>query len=563
MELRENDLLYEDFPEVCHPVRHLNGTAHRAASQTYRKKPTYPEWSADTIVAPTLPRSPASGAVLTARGITAASRGMRHKCPNGEVRRPDFAIIDDFQTDESAGSITQTRSLLNVIRKAIGRAGGHSRSIAMVVNATPIMPGDGVDQMSDPKKFPSFRVQRSRMLKAFPANLPLWLEEYANLRTTFDRSDPASQVKAKAAALEFYVSHRDSMDAGAVASWEHCYSTADGEISAVQHAMNIIIDEGWDVFNSECNDTPPVEEKKPLSLTSDLVSEKLSKLPVRRVPKECDYLASYIDVHGKLLYWCVSAWSPTLAGGPIDYGTYPRQKVPYFTQDAAPLKMSDLHPGMVEDAYLLASLEIQVAELLRQVYVREDGRELRIGKILIDVKWGEKNKLLRSWCRRHPQHGRILHAAQGLGLGPENTPMDDYRPDGARVGCHWRDGPPKNGDIWVSIDTNWWKTLTAGRLLCPLGTPGAWFLFGDDRRQHGLFADHCCAEDPVEMTAKGRTVTVWRHKTAKPDNHWWDCLVGSAVGGSMLGAAIPGMQAAHRRNPAERPSFADLAAGRK
>jgi hypothetical protein len=540
MELRENDLLYEDFPEVCHPIRHLNGTAHRANSQTFKGRPTYSEWSADTIVLPTLPKSAASGAVLTARGITAASRGMRHKCPNGEVRRPDFAIIDDFQTDESAGSITQTRSLLNVIRKAIGRAGGHARGIAMVVNATPIMPGDGVDQMSDAKKFPSFRVQRSRMLKRFPDAMNLWLDDYAALRTTFDRSDPASQAKAKAAALELYIAKRPEMDAGAIVAWEHCYSTADGEISAIQHAMNIIIDEGWDVFNSECNDTPPVEEKKALQLTPEAVANKLSGVPRGRVPRECEYVTAFIDVNKDFLFWCCSAWSEDFGGGPVDYGPWPEQPRPYFTKSAVPVTLAEKYPGLVEDAFLLKALDDLAAILIGRRMLREDGREMRIGKILVDVRWGEKNKLLKTWCARHPEHGRIIHAAQGIGFSATSTPIGEFRPDGARTGDHWRLGPVKNGDIWVSADVNYWKTVAASRLLVAKGTPGSWQLFGDNPTVHAMFADYCCNEEPIEVTAKGRTVTEWRLLPGRNDNEPWDCLVGSAVAGSLAGAAIPG-----------------------
>ena len=101
MELAENDLLYADFPEVCHAVRALEGKPQRCASQTYAGELTHIQWKADTVVLPTIPGSVASGAILKAKGITAAGRGLKHKRPDGTNQRPDLIVLDDFQTDET------------------------------------------------------------------------------------------------------------------------------------------------------------------------------------------------------------------------------------------------------------------------------------------------------------------------------------------------------------------------------------------------------------------------------------------------------------------------------
>jgi hypothetical protein len=127
LELSENDLLYDDFPEVCHPIRALENKPQRCASQTHTiwggkceecsgggvvlsegssgppremkcsacggkgkhrdVQLTHVEWRGDTIVLPTIrvpkgwgtvdgPKpdaspvtSAASGAILTARGM--------------------------------------------------------------------------------------------------------------------------------------------------------------------------------------------------------------------------------------------------------------------------------------------------------------------------------------------------------------------------------------------------------------------------------------------------------------------------------------------------------------
>ena len=39
----------------------------------------------------------------------------------------------------------------------------------------------------------------------------------------------------------------------------------------------------------------------------------------------------------------------------------------------------------------------------------------------------------------------------------------------------------------------------------------------------------------------------WRPKPSKPDNHWFDCLVGCAVAASMAGVKAPGETASGRQ----------------
>ena len=156
-----------------------------------------------------------------------------------------------------------------------------------------------------------------------------------------------------------------------------------------------------------------------------------------------------------------------------------------------------------------------------------------------------------------------MQPSMGQYIGPQHKAYSDYRPEpGALNGLRWRLPPSR---LHLSIDTNWWKTFAAARLGMPLGASGGWELFGRDPNQHRLFADHCVAEEPKELEMKGqagvpgRTAIIWTWKPGRPDNHWWDCLVNSAVGGSMLGAAPAGIEAVkQRRAPGDRPSLSQI-----
>jgi hypothetical protein len=51
-------------------------------------------------------------------------------------------------------------------------------------------------------------------------------------------------------------------------------------------------------------------------------------------------------------------------------------------------------------------------------------------------------------------------------------------------------------------------------------------------------SEHLAAEYRVRTEARGRTVDEWKLKASAVDNHWLDCLVGSAAAASMLGVSL-------------------------
>ena len=52
-------------------------------------------------------------------------------------------------------------------------------------------------------------------------------------------------------------------------------------------------------------------------------------------------------------------------------------------------------------------------------------------------------------------------------------------------------------------------------------------------------AEQLTAEYFVKTEGRGRTVDEWKSRPEQPDNHWFDCLVGCTVAGSIQGAALP------------------------
>jgi hypothetical protein len=108
----------------------------------------------------------------------------------------------------------------------------------------------------------------------------------------------------------------------------------------------------------------------------------------------------------------------------------------------------------------------------------------------------------------------------------------------------------------VTIDTNWWKSFIQARLATPTGDRGALTLYKSEPYRHALLAEHLTAEYRVRTFGRGREVDEWKQKPDRPDNHWLDCLVGCAVGASMLGVSVEGGKQATSGTP--RISFAEL-----
>src|SRR5690606_7326134 len=129
-ELENSDLLAADFPEVCHPIRSLEGIHQRAAGQLLEGKPTLIGWTAKEIVLPTCAGSEASGAIIRVAGITGRIRGMKHKRADGSSVRPSLVLIDDPQTDESARSPSQCANRERVLAGAILGLAGPGQKIA-------------------------------------------------------------------------------------------------------------------------------------------------------------------------------------------------------------------------------------------------------------------------------------------------------------------------------------------------------------------------------------------------------------------------------------------------
>lgn len=162
---------------------------------------------------------------------------------------------------------------------------------------------------------------------------------------------------------------------------------------------------------------------------------------------------------------------------------------------------------------------------------------MRIERLLIDA--GYLPGVISNVCHRLPGAGGVVMPSKGIGIRAGSKPMSTYkRRPGERHGHHWYvPNVARTGDFrHVLIDVNHWKSFIHARLATAPGDQGALTLFGRSTGEHRMLADHVAASETfVRTEGHGRMVTEWSSKPSKPDNHWFDCLVGCAVAASMCG----------------------------
>ena len=421
---------------------------------------------------------------------------------------------------------------------------------------TVIRPGDMADCILDRDKHPQWQGERTKMVYSFPENEKLW-DEYAEVLANSLRNEHGIEK-----ATEFYQAHREEMDRGSEIAWPERYNH--DEASAIQHAMNLKLQDEAAFWAEYQNEPLPEETGAEDELGPDDIAATTNRHDRRVVPITANHLTMFIDVQQKLLFYMVCAWEDDFTGYVIDYGSYPDQKRPYFTLRDARKTLATSKRGAGLEGTIYAGLEKLTAENLGREWKREDGAHLKVERCLVDANWGLSTDVVYQFCRQSA-HAAVLMPSHGRFVGASSVPFSDYKKKrGDRVGMNWRipNVTGKRAVRHVIFDTNYWKSFIHARLAVAMGDRGCLSLFGTKPDTHRLVAEHLCAEYRVQTEGRGRTVDEWKIRPEQFDNHWFDCIVGCAVGASMQGVILPGtgLAPAPRR---ERVKLSDLQRGRR
>lgn len=538
--LQYSEHLVADFPEICLPCQMLGNQANKAGGQKSSGAPTHIVWEKETICLPIVADSegniqPSAGAVVECTGITGAVRGRQQPMPSGEIRRPDMAVIDDPQTKRSAKSASQVADRLEIIDQDVLGLPGPKDTFAAFVLCTVIRPDDVADQLLNQDEHPEWQGERIRAVRRMPDNMALWQE-------CWEVECEGMRSGRKQAGNEFYKANRAELDAGCEVYWDDRYDTS--RVSAIQHWMYFFL-RSVDAFNAEAQQepTPPLDSVDTRLSEDELILKQHHTAP-HIAPAYADKLTAFIDVGDKLLWWCRVAWrSEHGTGYVIDYGTWPEQRLRHFrSHDSGLFTLGMKYKGRGIEAAIKAGVRDCLAHLMLPIR-REDGAELTPSRILVD---GSDNT----------QHVKDAVATSGISaawvsfgryFGASATPLGDANrgKPGLKRGDNWQSKFEKNtegrGVQTLTFDTNHWKTWTDSRLDTSIDEIGSLSLPKLRPESHTTFAKHCRAEKRTFVFAPktGRSVWEYRNPPDKPDNHWWDALVGNSVAASEQKVMVP------------------------
>jgi hypothetical protein len=525
-ELENNDLLAEDFPEVCYLFRSLEGKSQRAAAQMYAGRRTHIERRRDSVVFPFVNGSAAAGVVIRGYGMGAGVRGMQHKRGDGVTVRPDFVLLDDPQKDSDAKSKTKTDNSEDLILGGLLGLSGHDKRIAAVMTCTVMEPNDLAERFLDNERHPEWQAERLGMVKKWSAaHETLWLGEYADILRDPNRTEEQREKDSK----EFYAEHREAMDAGCEVAWTDCYER-ETEASAIQHAYNLRIRLGEKIFFAEYMNVPLRAEltAEPALEPADII-RKVNNQPRYTPPEGSSLIVAHIDLGtSSRIHWTVTAWGDYLTGAVIDYG---RVAVERLRED-----------GGVE-AEVREKVEGIAERLLTTVYRTESGDELTCSEVGIDAGWMTQE--VYTLIRQSPYRSQLVPM---MGQGGEKQ-------------IYVKKGVPRRnyGEGWVYAmtrkrtakllvyDSDQFKTTVGERWRTKPGARGCLMVFGTKGQEHWDFAEHQCSElSWMKNRSDGVEFVKWEKKPGQQD-HWKDNVVGCAVL-----AAKNGITAGEKK-PKQRP----------
>ena len=525
-----NEKLIEDFPELCVPCAALEGTPQRAAKQMHNGKPTEIQWSSNQVVFPKIDGlpptikgepwheggvSPYSAVCMAWAGMDSAIRGI-----NIRGNRPDFVLVDDPETRESAFHENQVETrdvILN--RDVAGLADGRKR-LSRVVLCTIQNNRCLAEKLTNQSKAPSWNGRRYSGVRQWPERADLW-QQYMDLRQEDQRAGDGCGINATA----FYIANRADMDAAAEVLNPERYSramTRDGksiELSALQAVYNLIADNGLNYVLTEIQNAPPEEEQaETLGLTAHKVASRVSGLEQHELPKMEDLKITVgLDLGKYYSHWTKIAWFGNATGVVIDYGVMETPGMQAATDSQA-----------VETA-LLQSLQLWRSDIMA-----------RNPPDFCLVDSGDYSAAVYEFIRRvggTPFACSKGYAASKFHLGTESPTR--------RLFDHSYANHQPQERIWLYIvDVEHWKGWLQERFMTATfneahqWNDGSLSLYvGHDKKRHMAFSHHIVAEMREEQFVPGKGV-VRKWKELSKNNHYLDATALACAAAGCLGVRL-------------------------
>lgn len=533
-----NELLLEDFPEICYPVRALEGAPQRASRQHVDGQLTRIEWKAERLRLASIPEDSRIGADyggvrMEFRGLDAAIRGI-----NRDGDRPDYVCIDEPETRESAKSTSQIDDRRNALDKDVAGLAGEDHELAQVMLTTLQNNYCLSAEFTDPERRPSWMGKRFGWVEKWPEEYPLgekgrgmW-HEYIEIRG----DDQRKGDRYGRSATQFYLDNREQMESGGKLLSDNFKSKTlpDGwqtTHSAWQEIFNFIADKSFGAFCTEYQNDPPKETgPEGLGLTAEIVGSRLSGLSQRQVPANTTSITAAIDLGKFACHWVVCAWWKGAGGCVVDYGIAEVSGTEGINSgdQAADMEASEPH--------IYRALLRWRDDLLGRDFVDASGVSRKVDRVFVDS--GTYTNAAYEFCRQTDDR---FHAAKGIGNYKPRKNSTKTLKAGDNMHASYQDAQ----NLWLfDLNSDYWKNWVHERFLAPtfdesnMLQPGALSLFQPSGgRTHRSFCQHIVAEELVTEFVEGKGTKVYWHQHNR-NNHWLDAMYYAAAAGRLTGVDL-------------------------
>ena len=531
--IANNDLLLEDFPEICWPVRCLEGAPQRAARQHVDGKLTRIVWASNYISLAYVPDSPYGGVKMAYSGLDAAFRGL-----NIDGDRPDLIVVDDPETKESANSEMQIEDRETMLNQDIAGLVGQDSTMGVAITSTVQNCYCLSARLTDPKILPAYNGKRFGLIESWPKNLELW-DEYVSTRRANQQAGDAHGMGA----VEFYLANRASMDEGVVMISDHYnqVETEDGRqtvYSAIQQAYNKIADTSLSAFKTEYqNDPDPEEEPETLNLKPGRIASQLSRIERGRLPEDDVFSFVGIDIGKHSIHWVKIASTRNATIWITDYGK------------------EDVY-GLTENSSERA-IELAILKSLNQFADSDVFKTAQPLLALVDSGYCKES--IYEFCK---SAGRPFFPVKGVESNQfrQKKESKEYQPF-LEAYSH-RMIEAKYGEIWLYIiNGEYWKKWGQERFLVDAfiddtRIPGSAAIFDPpegSKKFHLKFSQQLVSESEQLVPVNGKeNKRVWIVHDRR-NNHWLDAYGYACAAAGCAGIRIVGSESKPAPAPQVQP----------
>jgi hypothetical protein len=439
-------------------------------------------------------------------------------------------LLDDPQTNESAKSVSQTDTREELILSDVLGLAGHDKEIAAVMAVTVIEKNDLADRFLSAELHGEWRGQRVGIINGWQDDADVRWREYDEVRGQENRGEVEPGTANKV-----YEANRAKLDEGIVPADEHFY--AKDEVSAIQHARNLLLSRGMTAFQAEYMQEPVSRTADaPYTLDEEDVLRKMSGTGRGVIPADAKKIVAAIDVNRYALSWCVTALRSNGTLSVIDYGWWtPRGKDCVWPENST--QAGDL-------------ISKGITTLVSQICGhRQYGDE--VATIAVDSNY--ETQVVRDLMpelQRLYQHRRVV-AARALAGKDYKLPTDRATRflDGLESDLRWAKGNRRAVECYW--DSTYWHIRTQKGWLMPPGADGSTELYKAARSLHRRFAEQAVADRlcRVDLTSSGRQVAVW---TTNSHNEMGDVVALSGALAS-LGEKLVDVSSVQRAKTAKMP----------